>query len=131
MKRFFLSTTMLIAGIAALGSASIAQDHDDWVAGGATGAMPGPAGQYVPAPARTAAEGAGPYRKLVIRGITLIDGTGGPPRGPMDIVIEGNRITAVLQAGWPGLPLKQQREPRDADYELDATGMYALTRRRT
>ena len=30
-------------------------------------------------------EGTGPFAKLIIRGATLIDGTGGPPRGPVDI----------------------------------------------
>jgi hypothetical protein len=40
------------------------------------------------APDREAAEGEGPFERLVIRGATLIDGTGGPPRGPVDIVIE-------------------------------------------
>lgn len=79
-----------------------------------------------PAPARRPGEGLGPYRKLVIRGVTLIDGTGAPPRGPVDIVIEGDRITDVLQAGWPGMPLKADRAPRDADHEIDATGMYAM-----
>lgn len=43
-----------------------------------------------PAPARKAGEGQGPFKKMVIRGVTLtIDGTGGPPLSPMDIVIEG------------------------------------------
>src|ERR1700732_2041329 len=56
------------------------------------------------APARTQGEGAGPLKKMVIRSVTLIDATGGPPLSPMDIVIEGNRITSVRQAGWPGLP---------------------------
>lgn len=79
-----------------------------------------------PAPARRQGEGLGPYRKLVIRGVTLIDGTGAPPRGPVDIVIENDKITDVLQAGWPGLPLKGERNPRDAVHEIDATGMYAL-----
>ena len=63
---------------------------------------------------------------MVIRGVTLIDGTGGPPLSPMDIVIEGNRITAVRQAGWPGLPQQANREPRDADYEIDGKGMYVM-----
>ena len=45
------------------------------------------------APGPDRAEGDGPYNRLVIRGATLIDGAGGPPRGPVDIVIEGNRIT--------------------------------------
>ena len=79
-----------------------------------------------PAPARKAGEGTGPYKKMVIRAVTLIDGTGGPPLSPMDIVIEGNRITAVRQAGWPGMTLAANREPRDADFEIDGTGMYVM-----
>jgi len=35
-----------------------------------------------PAPARAQGEGFGPYATMVIRGAMLIDGTGGPPRGP-------------------------------------------------
>jgi len=77
-----------------------------------------------PAPVRPSGEGAGPFGKMVIRGVTLIDGSGAPPRGPVDIVIEKNVIADILPAGTPGLPLKQGREPRDFDYELDATGMY-------
>src|SRR5690348_15796549 len=45
------------------------------------------------APARH--EGEGPYGRLIIRGATLIDGTGGPPRGPVDVIVEGNRITNI------------------------------------
>jgi imidazolonepropionase-like amidohydrolase len=77
-------------------------------------------------PSRAAGEGAGPFRRLVIRGATLIDGTGSVPRGPVDIVVEGNRIADIRQAGWPGLPLKANREPQGADQEIDATGMYVL-----
>jgi imidazolonepropionase-like amidohydrolase len=77
-----------------------------------------------PAPARQPGEGLGPFRKMVIRGVTLIDGTGAPPRGPVDIVVENNVIADILPAGTPGLPLKDGREPRDFDYELDATGMF-------
>jgi imidazolonepropionase-like amidohydrolase len=77
-----------------------------------------------PAPPRT--EGRGPFPKLVIRGVTLIDGTGSPPMGPVDIVIQNNRIADILIAGTPGLPLKPGRPPSDATEELDATGMYVL-----
>jgi len=80
----------------------------------------------VPAPARQQGEGLGPYKKLVIRGVTLIDGSGSPARGPVDIIISGNRITEIKQAGTPGLALKPGRPPTDADYELDASGMYVL-----
>jgi imidazolonepropionase-like amidohydrolase len=78
------------------------------------------------APARTAEESMGPFRKLVIRNVTLIDGTGAPPRSRFDIVIEGNRITSVKQSGWPGLPSRPGREPTDADHEIDGTGMYVM-----
>src|SRR5437879_3597580 len=78
-----------------------------------------------PAPNRRPDEGKGPYNTLVIRGATLIDGTGGPPRGPVDIVVSGNKIAAVRGAGTPGLPLRANRAPQ-ADYEVDATGMYVM-----
>ena len=71
-------------------------------------------------------EGAGPFNKMVIRGVTLIDGSGAPPRGPVDVVVEGDTITDIIAAGTPGLELVQGREPRDFDYELDATGMFML-----
>src|SRR5262245_46460249 len=71
------------------------------------------------APARKQGDGVGPFKKMVIRSVTLIDGTGGPPLSPMDIVVEGNRITSVRQAGWPGLPQQPNREPRDAEHEIE------------
>ena len=47
-----------------------------------------------PAPDRS--EGDGPHKRLIIRGGTLIDGTGAPPRGPVDIVIEANKIILAM-----------------------------------
>ena len=75
-----------------------------------------------PAPNRGADEGIGPFKTLVIRGATVIDGTGGPPHSPMDIVVQGNRITSVRSAGTPGLPLRQNRNPQNPDHEIDGTG---------
>jgi imidazolonepropionase-like amidohydrolase len=80
----------------------------------------------IPASQRGADEGHGPFQTLVIRGAILIDGTGGPPRGPVDIVVEGNRITAIHSAGYPGLPPRTPRPPEKADHEIDATGMYVM-----
>lgn len=80
----------------------------------------------IPAPARQSGEGIGPFNRMVIRGATLIDGTGAPPRGPVDIVIEQNRIVDVLTAGTPGRPMQPGRPPRQFDYELDASGMYVM-----
>ncbi len=75
---------------------------------------------------RQPGEGEGPFRRLVIRGATLIDGSGAPPMGPVDIIVAGNRIESIAVAGSPGLPLRPDRAPRDADREIDATGMYVL-----
>src|SRR5207253_10647905 len=77
-------------------------------------------------PPRRADEGEGPFRKLVIRGAMVIKGDGSPPIGPMDIVVEGNRIASVEQAGTPGVPMKPNRSPRDATKEIDATGMWVM-----
>ncbi len=77
-------------------------------------------------PDREPGEGAGPYRRLVIRSAMLIDGSGAPARGPVDIVIAGNRIESIRPAGNPGLPMRENREPRDADHEIDANGMYVM-----
>ena len=77
-----------------------------------------------PAPAR--AEGDGPFDRLIIRGATLIDGTGAPPRGPVDIVVERNRITRIADVGVPHVEIKPEGRPTDATRELDAHGMYVL-----
>ena len=64
-----------------------------------------------PAPDRRPGEGQGPFKTLVLRGAILIDGTGAPPVGPVDIVIADNRIQSVRGAGTPGLPLRSGRPP--------------------
>src|SRR3954453_8208827 len=71
-------------------------------------------------------EGSGPFTKLIIRGATLVDGTGGPPRGPVDIVVEGNRITEIANVGVPHVPIDSTRRPKGGAREIDATGMYIL-----
>ena len=67
-----------------------------------------------PAPDRPAGEGEGPFERLILRGAIVIDGTGAPPRGPVDVTITGNTIA---QVGGP--PLKPDRV-------IDARGMYLL-----
>jgi cytosine/adenosine deaminase-related metal-dependent hydrolase len=71
-------------------------------------------------------EGDGPFQRLIIRGATLVDGTGAPPVGPVDIVVEGSRIVEVRSVGAPGVPIHPERRPQGATKELDAHGMYVL-----
>ncbi len=74
------------------------------------------------------AEGDGPFQRLILRGVTVIDGTGAPPFGPADIVIEKNRIVDVVPVGSPGMPVDPENRPKanPGDKEMDLTGMYAL-----
>lgn len=84
--------------------------------------------QVKEAPDRRPDEGEGPYSQLIIRGVTLINGNGAPPRGPIDVVIEGSRIVDVQVVGYPGVPIDPEGRPqlRDGGREVDAEGMYML-----
>jgi imidazolonepropionase-like amidohydrolase len=78
------------------------------------------------APARN--EGEGPFDQLILRGVTLIDGTGAPARGPVDIVIEGKRIVRVASVGAPGVPIDAEQRPQAAEGArvLELEGHYVL-----
>lgn len=82
--------------------------------------------QVKEAPARQ--RGEGPYGQLIIRGVTLINGNGAPPRGPIDIVVEGNRIKRIAVVGYPGVPIDPKGRPElvSGGRELDCEGMYLL-----
>ncbi len=82
--------------------------------------------QIEKAPKRT--EGDGPWSQLIIRGVTLINGNGAPPTGPVDIVVEKNMIVEVKVVGYPGIEIDPARRPqlKAGGKELDATGMYLM-----
>jgi len=71
-------------------------------------------------------EGDGPHERLILRGATMIDGTGAPPMGPVDIVVEGDRIAEIRSVGFPFAPIRDGRRPQGATREIDATGMYVM-----
>lgn len=71
-------------------------------------------------------DGKGPYQRLVIRGATMIEGSGAPSIGPVDIVIENDRIAQIRVVGYPGLPINENRRPDAGDLDIDAHGMYVL-----
>lgn len=73
-------------------------------------------------------EGQGPYDQLIIRGITLIDGTGAPPRGPVDIVVVKNKITKIQPVGFPGVPIDSKNRPQleKNGFEMDGSGKFIL-----
>jgi hypothetical protein len=78
------------------------------------------------APAR--AEGEGPWKRLILRGATIINGTGAPAFGPADVVVEGNRIRNIRMVGFPGVPIEAAKRPKAeaGDKEIDLSGHYLL-----
>jgi len=73
-------------------------------------------------------EGDGPYGQLIIRGVTLISGTGAPPLGPVDVVVENNTISLIRAVGYPGVEIDSSRRPKllPEGHEIDAEGMFLI-----
>jgi hypothetical protein len=73
-------------------------------------------------------EGEGPWPQLIIRGVILIDGTGAPATGPVDIVVENNRVREIVSVGAPGVPINPARRPvlAQGGKEMNCDGMYLM-----
>lgn len=67
---------------------------------------------FVTFPAAQAPQGA----SLVIRGVTLVDGTGAPARPGVSLVVAGGRVSAIVAAG---------QEP-EADLTINGRGLFAI-----
>lgn len=70
----------------------------------------------------------GPFEQLIIRGVTMIAGNGAPPEGPIDVVIENDKITGIHRVGYPNVPIKKEDRPRlePGGKEINAEGWYLL-----
>lgn len=68
----------------------------------------------------------GPYDRLVIRGAMVIPGHGGPPVGPYDILIEGNRIASMVPFDPVAAERRGASQRMTGDRIIDATGMYVM-----
>ena len=81
-----------------------------------------------PAPVEGRNEGAGPYNRMILRGAYMIDGTGAPAQGPVDIVVENDRITDVRVVGTPNIAIDPDNRPvaTDGTEEIDLSGMFIL-----
>ncbi|HTH32374.1 MAG TPA: amidohydrolase family protein, partial [Lacibacter sp.] len=68
------------------------------------------------------------YPQLILRGVTIINGTGAPPMGPVDIVIEKNKIVQIANVGYPGVAINDERRPKlkEGGKEIDLEGHYVL-----
>lgn len=97
--------TLLLLGVALMGMAQVQESPD-----------------------RRTDEGKGPFDQLIIRGVTLINGNGAPPQGPIDIVVENNIIKEIRVVGYPGVEINPNRRPqlKPGGKELDCEGMYLM-----
>src|SRR5690242_7689848 len=76
-----------------------------------------------------AAEEAGPYGSLEIRGVTVIDGSGAPAYGPVNIFIKGNRIERIVSEDAISRTRKAAgaaggKEEKAPDRVIEGKGMY-------
>ena len=81
-----------------------------------------------PAPVEARNEGNGPFKRLILRGAYMVDGTGAPAQGPVDIVVGNDRITEVRVVGAPKLTIDPDKRPvatGDTE-EIDLSGMFVL-----
>src|SRR5580698_6586788 len=96
-----VSLYLLVSGAAPAANAPRPAPGEEYI----SAIMGGPIRPPAPAPARKAGEGAGPFKRLVIRGVTMIDGTGAPAIGPVDIVVENDKIAHIVSVGFPKVPI--------------------------
>jgi len=77
------------------------------------------------------AEQAGPYESLEIRDVTVIDGSGAPAFGPVNIRIKGNRIESVAAVDAIARARREEekangKEAKQPDRVIEGKGMYAM-----
>lgn len=72
--------------------------------------------------------GEGPWERLILRGVNLVSGEGAPVIGPVDIVIEQDRIKQIAVVGHPDVPIVSTKRPvaQPGDKEMDLEGYYVL-----
>ena len=68
----------------------------------------------------------GPFEQLIIRGVTLINGNGAPPIGPVDVVVEKNIIREVSVVGYPGVEIDPKKRPELKMVEKKSTRMECI-----
>ena len=111
-RRLYLTTFFVLTSLS-FSSAVVAQDTVD---------VP----EIAPVEGRT--EGNGPYDRLILRGAYMIDGTGAPAQGPVDIVVENDRVAQVRVVGAPKTAIDPDQRPvaMEGTEEIDLSGMYIL-----
>jgi imidazolonepropionase-like amidohydrolase len=71
--------------------------------------------------------GEGPFERLILRGVIVVNGEGAPPSGPADVLVEGNRIARIRNLGIAEpVPVSRRIEAQPGDRVLELHGHYLL-----
>jgi hypothetical protein len=71
--------------------------------------------------------GEGPFERLILRGVIVINGEGAPPNGPADVLIEGNRIAQIRNLGiYKPVPDERRIPVLPGDRVLELDGHYLV-----
>jgi len=71
--------------------------------------------------------GEGPYERLILRGVIVVNGEGAPPAGPADVLIEGNRISQIRNLGiLEPVPEDRRIKARPGDHVMQLEGHYLM-----
>lgn len=91
-------------------------------------AAPLAAQEPIPYPVPDRTDGEGPWDRVILRGPIVIDGTGAPPYGPVDIIVEGNIIRSIHNVGTGVTPIHEEDRPpaQPGDHEIRLEGHYIL-----
>ena len=102
---------LVVAGVSLVAAALLAQEP------------PGGASQLIPMGTTKGVQ----YGRLVIRNGMMISGRGTPAEGPVDIVVDHDRIVDIIPVDGVSLGSYGPSFKRpEGDRVIDATGMYAL-----
>ncbi len=71
--------------------------------------------------------GEGPFERLILRGVMVVNGEGAPPTGPADVLIEGQLISQIRNLGiHEPVPEEARIQVRPGDRVLQLDGHYLL-----
>jgi hypothetical protein len=80
-----------------------------------------------PEPIADRERGEGPFERLILRGVIIVNGEGAPPVGPMDVLIEGNRIAQIRNLGlYQPIPEAKRIPVLPGDHVMELGGHYLL-----
>jgi hypothetical protein len=100
----------------------VTNEQKTCAAGDEFAAMFSEAGLPALKPATERHRGQGPHRYIKLENARIIDGTGAPPWGPADLIVEDGRITGLAKTGKASFRASTE-QPKEI-HEIDCSGKF-------